>query len=259
MGEVSYKPLIEDMTWSYSRVVCFYDCRYKWFSKYIHGDVEKPMFYASYGSFMHKLIEQFYRGELSIDDMKSRFLLDFKKEVKGDRPSEKIVQNYIANGLSYLSSFSPFPYNMIDVEKYIEFDVDGIPARGYIDYVGEKDGDYYIVDNKSRDLKPRSKRKTPTKKDEELDAMLRQLYIYAHAVKQIYGKLPVALCFNCFKSGTFIEEPFNEDRYREAIDWFKSSVAEITETDSDDFYPSVEFFNCRYLCGLQDDCCYLGN
>lgn len=259
MGEVLYRPLIEDMVWSYSRMTCFSDCRYKWFLHYIHGSDEKPMFYSSYGSFIHELIEMYYNGDIAAEEMPSRFLLDFKNKVRGERPSEKIVQSYISNGLEYLSSFKPFPYHMVAVEKKVEFNIDGFKFVGIIDYLGEKDGELYIVDNKSRDLKPRSKRKTPTKKDEELDEMLRQLYIYSYAVKCEYGKYPKSLCFNCFKCNTFIEEPFNEERFEEAIKWAKSIIEEAIEADESGFYPNVEYFMCRYLCGVQDDCCYVGN
>lgn len=36
MGEISYRPLIEAMTWSYSRLEIFDDCPYRWFLTYIH-------------------------------------------------------------------------------------------------------------------------------------------------------------------------------------------------------------------------------
>ena len=60
MGEVSYRPLIEDMVWSYSRIECFDDCPYRWYLKYISGMKESPMFYTSYGSFMHRLLERVF-------------------------------------------------------------------------------------------------------------------------------------------------------------------------------------------------------
>ena len=62
------------------------------------------------------------------------------------------------------------------------------------------------------------------------------------------------LCFNCFKAGTFIEEPFSETAYQEAIDWAQKSIEEIK--DADDFNPYVEYFGCRYICGVSDECCY---
>ena len=254
MGDVSYLPLIEDMVWSYSRIESFDDCPYKFFLKYISKCKETDKFYATYGSFMHKLIERYYRGELSKNEMVMEFLTGFSTNVKGARPQESTVQKYIKCGVQYLNGFQPFKYNMVEVEKRVDFEIDGLKFVGYIDYLGEQDGEYYIVDNKSRDLKPRSGRKKPTAKDKELDDMLRQLYIYAAAIKQEYGKFPKSLCFNCFRTGVFIEEPFNEDAYNKTIAWVKAKVDEIKATD--DFYPNRDFFSCLYICGVSDECVY---
>ena len=257
MSDVSYRPLVEDMTWSYSRINTFHQCPYRWFLKYIRGLDETPQFYASYGKFIHKLLEEFYNGELSKDDMKMRFLVGFSDEVQGRRPSEKIVFSYIDKGISYLDSFEAFPYNMVDVEMKFEIDFDGVPLIGFIDYLGELDGEYYIIDNKSRDLKPRSNRKTPTKKDEELDEMLKQLYVYSAAVREKYGKYPKKLCFNCFKNGVFIEEPFVAEKYNETLLWVMKSIEDIKNASEDgSFPPNMEFFNCLYLCGYTDECEY---
>lgn len=254
MGEVSYRPLIEDITWSYSRIKAFEDCPYRWFLRYIRHCKEEDKFYASYGSFIHELIEQYYRGELSKEDMLFAFSTRFSSEVKGARPQESTVQKYIQCGIDYLRNFEPFPYNMVDVEKRVDFDIDGIPFVGYIDYLGEKDGEYYIVDNKSRDLKPRSKRAKPTVKDNELDSMLKQLYIYSAAVKKEYGKFPKSLCFNCFRTNTFIEEPFVEERYYEAVEWAKKNIEDIKDTE--EFYPRIDYFGCRFICEVCNDCEY---
>lgn len=254
MSDMIFRPLIEDMTWSYSRIKCFHDCPYRFFLKYISGCKEIPQFYASYGSFMHKLIEEFYKGMISKEEMLTKFLFGFQKEVQGSRPKESTVEKYIRCGIEYLKRFSPFPYNMMAVEKKVEFETGGKKFIGFIDYLGEKGGEYYIVDNKSRDLKPRSNRKNTTAKDKELDDMLKQLYLYAAAVKQEYGKFPKSLCFNCFKTNTFIEEPFKEEVYYETIDWFLKSIEEIeNETD---FNPCPDFFGCSYICGVKDECYY---
>ena len=249
-----YRMIADGFVWSYSRIECFCDCPYRFFLKYFAGVKEKPLFYSSYGSFIHKLIEQYYKGALTKDEMVTRFLMDFSKEVRGTRPQESTVTKYIQCGCEYLRSFQPFRFNMIDVEKRVEFNIDGIPFVGVIDYLGEEDGELVIVDNKSRDLKPRSKRAKPTLKDQELDSMLKQLYIYSAAVKQEYGKLPKLLCFNCFRTGTFIEEPFNEDAYNAAIEWAKKQVEDIK--DADDFYPQIDYFSCNFICGVDKECEY---
>ena len=255
MSDVSYLPFIQDMTWSYSRISSFDSCPYYFYLKYIGGEEDEPRFYAQYGSFMHRLLERFYRSEISKSEMLTEFLLNFSTEVRGDRPGGNIVQNYIQKGSEYLRSFEPFPYKMVDVEKRVEFEIAGYKFLGFIDYLGmDEDGDYVIIDNKSRDLSPRSKRKKPTVKDGELDSMLRQLYIYSSAIKQEFGKFPVKLCFNCFRTGVFIEEPFNIDAYNEAIKWAVDSIHSIEEED--EFYPDIEYFKCRFLCGVSGECIY---
>lgn len=254
MGEVSYKPLIDNMIWSFSRLNSFDDCSYRWFLKYIKRYKETDKFYASYGTFIHKILERYYKGELKKDDMLSEFLINFSKEVKGARPKETTVQKYIEQGSKYFENFQPLPFNMIAVEKEIKFNIDGIPFIGFIDFLGEKDGDFIIVDNKSKNLKPRSNRIKPTRNDIELDKMLKQLYLYSVAIYQQYGKYPKELCFNCFRTGVLIRETFDIEAFKRTIKWAKNQIKSISETS--DFSSNQDFFSCRYICGVSDDCIY---
>lgn len=257
MGEISYRPLIEDMTFSYSRITCYDDCPYRFFLSYINKCDKSEKFYASYGTFMHWLIQQYHLGLMTKEDMLSTFLNDFSESVKGRRPSELIVTKYIQSGIDYIKNLSPLPFKTLAVEKKIRFKIGDIPMVGIVDYIGEQNGNLVIVDNKSRDLKPRSGRKKPTLKDAELDNLLRQLYIYAAAVQQEYGEFPTELCFNCFRTGAFIREPFVKDAYDETVSWVKKKVETMKEAS--DFYPSVDFFTCYYLCPFSDECCYWQN
>lgn len=226
--------------------------------KYISGMQEETRFYSSYGKFMHKLIEMYYKGELTKNEMKTKFLFDFSSEVQGNRPSDKVVASYIQKGAHYLDSFEQFPYKMVAVEDAICFNIKHLPFFAIVDYVGvdEDNGGYVIIDNKSRELKPKSNKAKPTKNDLELAELLKQLYLYSAAIKSKYGEFPKKLCFNCFKNGQFIEEDFDEEKYNETIDWAVKSIERIMEVESEDFYPNVEYFSCAYLCGLSDECCY---
>lgn len=254
MSVLNYQPLIQDMTWSFSRIRTYEDCRYAWFLKYIKHCEEVDKFYASYGSFMHKLIAQYYQGEITADAMPLAFLTGFAQEVKGIRPKPETVRRYVDDGVKYLRGFCPLPFEPIGVEKRVSFQIDGIPFVGYIDYLGRRDDGLYIVDHKSRNLKPRSTRTKPTANDAELDDMLKQLYLYAAAVKQEYGVFPKALCFNCFRNGNLIEEPFCETAYREACQWAVDCVRRIEQ--SEDFEATRDFFSCCYLCDVSEQCIY---
>lgn len=254
MGDVIYKELIKDMTWSYSRIETYNDCPYRWYLKYIAKCEPAPMFYSSYGLFMHKILEQFLSGKITKEEARMNFLLNFQKEVRGERPAPDIVEKYVSQGTEYLRNLCPFPLKTVSVEEKVRFELDGVPMVGVIDYIGEKHGELYIIDHKSRAMKPRSGRKRPTAKDTELDSMLKQLYVYSELVKQKFGQYPAWLCFNCFRNNTFIQEPFSEDRLLETTEWVKKSVADIE--DEDDFNPYIDFFACKNICDVHDECCY---
>lgn len=256
MGEINYAPLIDEMKWSFSRIEAYESCPYRWYLQYIRKCKDKDKFYASYGSFMHRLLEGFYNGELSKAEMLTTFLKDFQKEVKGVRPKESTLKKYIDCGVEYLKSFSPFPYKMISVEKEVTFTIGDKEFKGFIDFEGidETDGEIVIGDNKSRDLRPRSGRAKPTKKDQELDDVLRQLYLYSVAIEQEYGKLPKGLFLNCFRTGVFIYEPFDKNAYEAAKQWALDQIAKIRE-DSD-FDPILNPFSCFWICGVNDSCTY---
>lgn len=256
MGEVNYKPLIDDMVWSFSRIESYENCPQRWYLRYIRKCPERDKFYASYGSYMHRLIEQYYRGELTKDDMLTIFLRDFKKEVRGFRPKESTFKKFLDGAVNYLKDFEPLHYKMIDVEKKVEFEIGGKKFVGFIDYLGmdESDEELVIVDNKSRDLKPRSGREKPTVKDRELDEILRQLYLYCIPVEKEFGKLPKALCINCFRTGVFIYEPFNHEAYERSKIWALEEIEKISQ-DSD-FEANPNPFACFWICGVSDNCEY---
>lgn len=252
MADEIYYPLIKDMQWSFSRVESFDDCPFRWYMKYIMHYKSKDKFYATYGSFIHKIIECYYKGIIKQEEMVDMFLNNFAESVKGRRPKKELVEKYINSGAEYFRNFKPFPFETIGVEKEVKFSIDGIPFIGYIDYLGIKDGELYVVDNKSRDLKQRSGRSKPTANDKQIDTMLRQLYLYSTAVKDEYGKFPVELCFNCFRSGEFIREPFRKEAYDEAVKWTIDKVHEIEREEK--FEPRYDMFSCRWICGVSNRC-----
>ena len=197
----------------------------------------------------------FNKGLIPKEQLQETYLSGFRENVTGRPPSGKVFNSYFFDGLRYLESFEPFPYKTEATEVKAEFDIDGIPLVGFIDYVGRaEDGSLVIVDNKSRALKSRSKRDKPTKTDLELDKYLTQLYLYSEAVKKLYGVFPKTLCFNCFRTNMLIREPFRKEAYDNAVGWFKGVVSDAANADK--FPPSAEWFKCRFLCDCRDACVY---
>lgn len=220
------------------------------------------MFYSSYGSFIHKILERYLTGECTADEMVPMFFQEYEEQMIGERPQQSTVEKYIKNAIDFLESFRGFGLTTIAVEKYVEFYIGKVKMCGYIDYIGrDEDGRLYIVDHKARELKQRSKRKKPTQKDVEIDEILRQLYLYSAAIFQESGEYPSYLCINAYRSGEFIKEPFCEEKLHEICASVEREVEAIM--DESDFYPKVDYYKCRYLCGYHDTCEYyqmsLGN
>lgn len=258
MADEIYRPLIERMTWSYSRLKMFEECRYKFFLNYICKSQKEHKFYADYGRLVHKIIEMFYKGEIPKDKLVDEFRYSWSDYIKPEtEPGVKQVIDYFSKGVKYFSNFEEFPYKTISIEETFNFSIDGENFTGRIDYLGEDEsGNLVLIDNKSRDLKPPSGRKKPTQYDLDREEMFTQLYLYSYPIKEKYGKLPSKLCFNCFKNGNFIAEKFNEEQYDKAIKWALSTIEEAENLTSDDIYPNIDYFRCNRLCSVCSSCCY---
>jgi hypothetical protein len=265
MGDVNYKPVIDDMVWSYSRINTFHSCPYQWYLKYLCGEQDKEMFFSSFGSFIHDLLDGFYSGFLSKEEAMRLYLTGFPTRVASDAPNAKVFSRYFSDGLRCVTAPPELPIHNPSTEQTVRFSVGGYPFTARIDAVGAlPDGGIGVVDHKSRILKPRSGRKKPTVSDAELDSYLRQLYLYSAAVRDSRGEYPRKLFFNCFRGlrdrdnqptgEHIIGEPFKEQALHETEEWAVQSIRTIRDTEV--FRPDVDYFKCRYLCGVHDKCEY---
>ena len=251
---MDYSMIISDMTWSYSRIKAYESCPYSFLLRYVFKAEDKDLFFSSYGSFIHKILEKFYKKELPKESLVSFYLMNFEKEVHGKAPSDSIFKNYFRDGLAFLKNVEEKD-GVVCVEERFKTKVGSHDFVGVIDLIEEDTtGGIIVTDHKSRDLKPRSKRGKYTKTDKELDDYLKQLYIYASVVKERFHRFPKALSFNCFRTGTVITEPFVEDKYNETIRWADELIGKII--GEKEWNPNMDFFRCRNLCGVNHACEY---
>lgn len=256
---MDYSLITSGMTWSFSRVSAYHDCPYRFLLRYIFGVGEEELFFASYGSFLHRLLEGFYKGEYGKAEAFSRYIARFHREVKGTPPSGSIYRNYFLQGMAFLSSLQEPSEEIVGVEQYVRFSVGDLPFQGYIDLITKDEtGRIRVTDHKSRDLKTRSKRSlkggAKTETDKLLDAYLRQLYLYSGSIKSSFHALPSFLTFNCFRTGTVITEPYSEEAAKEAEYWAVSTVAKINAER--DWNPNINTFTCKHICGVHRECEY---
>ena len=253
---MNYSHIISDMTWSYSRITTYEECPYRFYLKYIRNVKGTHHFFADYGSFMHLIIQKYLIGELKRVEISDYYLMNFRKNVVCKAPNPKIFDNYFQQGLDYLANIEAPNEKILGVEKKVHFNLENRSFIGLIDgvFVNDRDGWISLVDNKSRNLKPRSTKRKRTKSDEELDRYLRQLYIYSIPIEHEYGVFPKSLIFNCFRTKTLIREPFDINAHNATKDWAIDTINMISSEST--WNPNIDWFKCSYICDCNHQCEY---
>ena len=81
----SYKDLVRNMRFSFSRVSTYDNCKYCFYLGYIVKDddlyLSEGNFYAEVGSFVHLILEKVFKGELEMDDAAQYFIDHFDENV----------------------------------------------------------------------------------------------------------------------------------------------------------------------------------
>ncbi len=257
-----YSFIIDDFkNWSFSRLSSFSRCPYEFYLSYIKKVDQSQNAFAQYGTFIHKLLEEYAKNELLIFELLDKYKEEFALNVTCDFPPNKYVnlnKTYFDGGNEYFSKFEGFDeYEILDVEKEVKFKIDKYPFIGYIDLiVKNKDGDIKIIDHKSKDLsQPQKKRWADVEKrrNSELYEYLRQLYIYAIPLIEQEDIVPKYLCFNCFRKEKFIKIEFDMADYEESKQWALDTINNIyADKDMKETYDSYYF--CNYICGVRHFC-----
>lgn len=256
MVSVDYSFIIDEMQFSYSRLTSFEMCRQQWLLNYIFHEPKQSGFFAEYGSFMHSILEQHLRGELSRENAILLYLCEFDNVIQGRAPNAKIRNSFFVQGVDYLKTLD-FPHKkIIAVEDEVEFKIDGYDYIGYVDVLSEDDGVLAITDHKSHPLYPFSRNymTRPTEKDKDLLSYLRQQILYAYGVKQKYGRYPDMLEFNSYRKQTFVRIPFSEDMLEPTISWAKETRNRISENTN--WKPTIDQWVCNNLCDVNRSCPY---
>ena len=251
------KLIIEDpdFIWSYSRLKKFEDCKYGWWLKYIEAYTGKEGFFSQYGTFMHDILAKYYSGELNKEELPTYYLSGFPLNVTAKAPSSKVFKSYFTSGLEFLKEIDEIKLEKSEVEKEISFNIDENNFVGFIDLYGfDENGDLWIVDHKSRALKPYSNRRSKTLSDKELDEYYKQLYLYAKGAYKATGKLPNYLVFDCFRNKYLIKEQFHSEKLEETELWASNLIKQIS--NNTDWSPNYDWFKCKYLCDLNEECEY---
>lgn len=257
--------MLKRKRWSFSSINCFGECKKMFYLTYILHYKQKENAFALWGTYCHEILEAYYRGQLSMFELGDFYKQYYKMFVIKKFPKNKyrdLDVMYYEAGLKYFESFDDdfSEYEVVGIEQQINTKIGNYRFMGFIDLIlKDKDGNYIIVDHKS---------KSKFKDDNEKTHYALQLYLYSKYIYETYGKFPVELKFNMFRAGEVVSIPFDEKEYIKALHWAETTIDEIfEETDwidmittkcvaqdkdpNDRKYP--DFF-CSELCSVRSGC-----
>jgi PD-(D/E)XK nuclease superfamily len=195
MGRLSYEQLDlikekmgVDKLWSFSKVSLFTQCSWAYYLKYILKlRVKGDSCYTWWGTVSHDLIQGFYDGEHTYEEMSQKLeekIIEYNliDDPKLKFPDESQFESYISNLRHYFSNVKKIPHKVIN-EKPVLAQFDGDEKyvfQGYIDSeFFDEDGNFVILDYKTSSMSGFT--------GEKLYEKARQLMIYALGIS-MFGR-----------------------------------------------------------------------
>lgn len=265
--ESPYRPLLDKMRWSYSRLHCYETCPASFKKLYLDHCEKSENAFAQFGSLCHSILEDYEKGKLVEYELLDEYNSRWNTYVTVDFPPSRwgsMGDKYYEKGSDYFAGFNGFPENweILGAEIDAEFDLDpDFHVVGFLDLLvrDKNDGKLIVVDHKS---------KAGFKSEAEKNEYAIQLYLYSVWVYNTYHEYPKELKFNMFREKEIVTVPFVFDEYQNAINWARNTLARIrsdvdfwdrielqydgTEKDISEF--KYNDFFCNNLCSCRSEC-----
>lgn len=251
------KPILDDMTWSYSRITSFENCPYEWYLHYIEEyDDKAGNIYGEFGSFCHSILEQYLNFKLEKEELLAYYLEYFDDFVTRTPWNSAAVDKLFGYGFDYFNeiNFEPMSMDILGVEQKFEIELNGHKIKGFIDLVYRESDQIIVCDHKSCEYPFTKKGLLKKGSEEKFESFKKQLYLYSIFIKEKYGIYPISLEWNFFRENKKHRIEFNKAELDQTIEWIKSQIDEIYNTE--DFKPKPSYFYCNNLCDFRGLCEY---
>lgn len=235
--------------WSFSRLEAYHHCPMMYYLQYVQKVPQDDNAFALYGTFAHKLLEQYANHEIPDFLLAGAWADGYDEAVTRPFPPfpKGMGEKYYQQGLQYFESFTGFgdQYEIVSAEQRFELNIGGYPFVGVADLIlrDRQTGELTVVDHKSKSA-------ATMKKD--LPSYRKQLYVYAAYVREKYGVYPKYLKFNLFRENEWVTEEFDETVFHEVMQWVVDTIEEILLEA--DWKVSCSSYFCRFVCGVFNDC-----
>jgi hypothetical protein len=248
--------ILDSLKFSFSSTKTYETCHYAFKLTYIEALERGNNFYGQYGSFVHLILEKYFKDELDFFELEDFYKDHYYEHVQSQPPAfqPNIAEDYYNKGLEYFSNFSfdKSKYNILLVEDAL------YPSIGDLKFIAKPD---LILQEKETgknilvDFKTANAYKNGKLDKKKMAEYMKQFLIYAWS---IWSEMHVEIneinvwFINCGKIEIIPVDVVEEQM---AIKWFTDTIEKIKQDDS--FPPNVSSsFFCSQLCSVSEQCQY---
>ena len=255
---MSYKKLLNDMTWSFSRLHVWEKCPYAFYLKYIEKRDGESNYYASNGKCMHEVFESLLKGKITLNECTQVYADRY--ELICEETKQSIMDSTYEKCMDYLCTIDGInseKYEIIGVELKLNFTIEKYKFVGYADLVvrNKENNKVILVDHKqaSHFLK---KDGTPLKNQiDNFLAYRHQMYMYCKGLKENLGINVDEIVWHHFKeNGALTVIPYVESEFDETMKWAVDTIKKIKRDTK--FINKRSYMMCFSLCEYRNDCEY---
>lgn len=234
MGQNDF--ILDGMRWSFSSVNTYNTCPQAFKLGYLDALPRVDNAFSDWGTFMHSIMEAYFRGEVEFFELSQMYVDSYKDNVVCEFPPNKfcdLSERYYTAGKEYLDKFEGLFENceVVGVEQKVFLEIDGRPFVGVIDLLIRSKTGLRVIDHKS---------KSALKTKKERMEYARQLYLYSLYVREKYGEWPEMLVFHMMRAGgELVEIPFVEADAVAAKRWFLETIDAIYEDAKFETTPNI--------------------
>lgn len=253
----------DEWEWSYSRVKLS-DCLYGWYLQYVSGIPKEELdenAYAQFGTLVHKTLEKFLKGELTIFDVVDFYEQQYPEIVVCNFPHNAYTdlgEKSYNDGLLYFQNlmFDFDRYEVLGVEKEYHFKVGDYPFVGYVDaiYRDKETNEIIIRDHKTTSFKWNKNGQLSKPDRTTLEAYKKQEYLYCIPVLEEYGRVDY-LSWNMIRNRQEIKIPFNKEEFEATKQWAIDSIHTL-ENEMLWLPNDTKSYFCSNLCSVRSKCPY---
>ena len=250
----AYDFLIDGMTFSYSNLSSFNNCKYGWYLNYIDAEESVQNFFAQYGLLIHETLEKYWKKELDKNKLLWYYETNYFKKVVEYPPiyPRNMGEAYYKSGAEFFENpiVDRNEYDIIFIEEKIISEHGGksIVVKPDLLVRNIKTGNVVLMDYKTS---------KPIKGEnfdmEKMDGYIKQLMLYKYFIeKERNLKIDrIEILFIRLRKIYTIE--MTPKLMNDTIDWLDKTLVEISMEEDFIANPSNKYF-CSNLCGVRNSC-----